>query len=46
VKEGTLSAADLDLVRRSIALNKQAILDHWHEKIDGIELSGALKRLP
>ena len=46
VKEGSLSAADLALVRRYIALNKQAILDHWAEKTDGVELVRALKRLP
>jgi hypothetical protein len=42
VMEGSLSAADLELVRRYIALNRQAILDHWREKTDGIELSRAL----
>lgn len=43
--EGRLSAADLNRVRRYIALNRQAILDHWNEKTDGLELSSALKRL-
>jgi hypothetical protein len=43
VMEGQLSAADLALVRRYIALNKAAILDHWHERTDGIELSRALR---
>jgi hypothetical protein len=46
VIEGTLSATDLDLVRRYIALNKQAILDHWCEKTDGAEVIRALRRLP
>ena len=46
VIEGSLSTADLDLVRRYIALNKQAILEHWHEQTDGAEVIRALKRLP
>ena len=46
LKEGTLSAADLALVRRYIALNKQAILEHWEGKTDGAELVRVLKRLP
>jgi hypothetical protein len=46
VLEGRLDAADLDVVRRYIALNKQTILDHWLERTDGIELSRALKPLP
>ena len=41
-----LSADDLALVRRYIALNKQAILDHWHELTDGSELVRVPKRLP
>jgi len=45
VIEGSLGAADLAAVRRWIVLNRQAILDHWHEKTDGLELSQALKRL-
>jgi hypothetical protein len=45
VKEGRLNAEDLELVRRYIALNRQAILDHWNEKTDGVELSKALKPL-
>jgi hypothetical protein len=44
--EGSLGAADLNRIRRYIELNRSAILDHWQEKTDGIELSGALKRLP
>jgi hypothetical protein len=46
VLEGRLDAADLDVVRRYITLNKQTILDHWQERSDGIELSRALKPLP
>jgi hypothetical protein len=46
VKEGRLDAADLELVRRYIALNRAAILDHWREQTDGVELSRALQRLP
>src|SRR6516162_9510944 len=38
VIEGQLDAADLDLVRRYIVLNRQAILDHWHEQTDGAEV--------
>jgi hypothetical protein len=45
VKEGRLAGNDLDLVRRYIAINRQAILDHWYEKTDGIELGRALKTL-
>jgi hypothetical protein len=43
--EGRLSAADLAAVRRFIALNKAANVDHWHERTDGIELSRALRSL-
>jgi hypothetical protein len=46
VIEGQLDAADLDLVRRYIVLNRQAILDHWHERTDGAEVIRALRRLP
>jgi hypothetical protein len=45
VKVGRLAAADLAFVRRYIALNRKAILDHWAEKIDGSELVKALKRM-
>jgi hypothetical protein len=44
--EGDLSADDLELVRRYIALNRRAILDHWDGKTDGVELVGALRPLP
>ena len=43
VIEGQLSAADLEQIRRYIALNKGAILDHWRERTDGVELSRSLK---
>jgi|HubBroStandDraft_3_1064219.scaffolds.fasta_scaffold273625_2 hypothetical protein len=43
--EGALGERDLELVRRYIALNRNAILDHWNERTDGVELAGALKRL-
>jgi hypothetical protein len=46
VIEGALSDADLEQIRRYIALNMQAILDHWNELSDGIELGRALQRLP
>lgn len=46
VIEGQLSAADLAAVRRYITLNRDAILDHWAERTDGIELGRALRRLP
>jgi hypothetical protein len=45
VVAGQLDAADLDLVRRYIALNRAAILEHWHEQTDGAELTRALRRL-
>lgn len=45
VIEGQLDAADLDRVRRYIALNRQAILEHWAEQTDGIELGRALRPL-
>jgi hypothetical protein len=32
-------------VRRYILLNRQAILDHWNEYTDGVELIRALKSL-
>jgi hypothetical protein len=45
VVEGHLSAVDLELVRRYVELNRQAILDHWREETDGVELARALKAL-
>jgi hypothetical protein len=41
----TSRAQDLALVRRYILLNRQAILDHWNEYTDGVELIRALKSL-
>jgi hypothetical protein len=46
VLEGQLATDDLAAVRRYIALNRQAIIDHWEERTDGIELGRALVRLP
>jgi hypothetical protein len=45
VIEGDLNADDLALVQRYIALNKAAILAHWRETTDGVELARALKPL-
>jgi hypothetical protein len=45
VVEGHLGAGDLALVRRYVTLNRQAILDHWRETTDGVELARALKAL-
>lgn len=45
VIEGRLSATDLAAVRRYIALNRAAILDHWHERTDGVELARSLKAI-
>jgi hypothetical protein len=44
--EGELSAEDLELVRRYVVLNRAAILDHWREETDGVELTRALRPLP
>ena len=41
-----LDATDLDLVRRYIALNRAAIMDHGRGLTDGLELAAALERLP
>jgi hypothetical protein len=46
VVEGRLDADDLDHVRRYIALNRAAILDHWAERTDGVELARTLRALP
>lgn len=43
VIEGQLDAVDLEQVRRFIALNRDAIIDHWLERSDGIELSRSLR---
>ena len=45
VVEGKLSAGDLEQVRAWIRLNRAAILAHWREEMDGIELGRALKPL-
>jgi hypothetical protein len=45
IKEGSLVAADLALIQRYIALNRQAILDHWNETTDGVELAHAVRPL-
>ena len=45
VIEGRLSAADLNRVRRYIALNRAAILDHWVGQTDGADLSNSLRPL-
>ena len=41
--EGQLDGADLEQVRRFIELNRDAIIDHWLERTDGIELSRSLR---
>jgi hypothetical protein len=46
VVAGRLSAADLALVSRWLALNRQAVLDHWNALIDGVELAQRLQKLP
>src|SRR5262249_42861168 len=46
VLAGELNASDLDAVRRYIALNRAAILDHWHERTDRIELARTRRRGP
>ena len=43
--EGRLTAVDLNRVRSWFALNQDAILDHWAERIDGAELLRTLKPL-
>jgi hypothetical protein len=46
VVAGGLSGGDLTLVRRWLALNQQAVLDHWNALIDGVELGQRLQKLP
>jgi hypothetical protein len=46
VVDGRLSAADLRLVAQWLALNHDAVLDHWNALIDGIELGQRLQKLP
>ena len=45
VIEGRLSSVDLNQVRRYIALNRAAILDHWVGQTDGVDLSHSLRPL-
>ena len=45
VIEGRLSAGDLNRVRRYIAMNREAILDHWVGQADGAELARILRPL-
>ena len=45
VAAGHLTPSDLDLIRRYIALNRRAILDHWNGETDGVELVRALVKL-
>lgn len=45
VVAGHLTQPDLDLIRRYIALNRRAILDHWNGETDGLELAVALVKL-
>jgi hypothetical protein len=46
VVAGRLSAADLRAVTAWLTLNEAAVLDHWNELIDGIELAQRLLKLP
>lgn len=46
VVAGRLSAADLQLVTQWLALNRDAVLDHWNALIDGAELVQRLHKLP
>lgn len=43
---GQLSAADLQLVSRWIALNEAALIDYWEYRISTAELVGRLHKLP
>jgi hypothetical protein len=43
---GHLSAADLRAIAQWVALNAQAILDHWNGLTDGVQLGQQLRRLP
>ena len=45
VMEGQLSVADLFQVRRYVALNRTAILDHWVGRTDSAELAHNLRPL-
>jgi hypothetical protein len=41
-----LSAADLRAIAQWVALNEQAILDHWNGLTDGVQLGQQLRRQP
>jgi hypothetical protein len=43
--EGELGAEDQERIRRCIVLNREAILAHWREETDGIELTLELRPL-
>jgi hypothetical protein len=43
---GHLSAADLRAIAQWVALNEQAILDHWNGLTDGVQLGQQLRRQP
>jgi hypothetical protein len=43
--EGKLSSSDVQQVRRWIERNREAILDHWEGRTDGIELGRAIQPL-
>ena len=45
VVAGKLSADDLRVVSRWIALNQAAIIDHWNGVTDGVQLGQQLRRL-
>ena len=42
---GQPSRSDLEQVRRWVELNRAALLDHWEERTDGVDLVEALKPL-
>lgn len=43
--EGHLSADDFRLVSEFIERNRETIVDHWNEEIDGIEVGQRLVRI-
>jgi hypothetical protein len=43
---GRLSSADLRAVTDWLAINEEAVFDHWNAVIDGAELVQRLRRLP
>ena len=45
VVAGYLSTADLRAVRRWLALNKAAVIDHWNGQTDGVQLGQQLHSL-